>query len=360
MSPDPPRPISSPSSCTWSPLLSLPLLLLLLLALSSSSLPLISAQSSTAAAKAAIFARIFAVYDLETRPLFNQSLNGASLPVVITTQFRINLLYAVSSRDEQFNVDLFVTEVWNDPRLAFPSSMWDAAANGDLRVPATRPWKPDTFFYNALSCATSDTLLTLVSTGTLTWVRHLTCTVHDSFELQQFPFDSQTLALRRLSFAYNMNELQLNAASPCFLPDPSVNYENSLWDLGQAADCSTGFLSFRSSQAPYSEVTANLYVVRKFTNYVVKLILPMFIIVLLSTLTYWIDPMSAPARVGGTVTLVLSIVTFNLTVSNDLPKINYNTLLDWFVCQQSAHEPNPQPQPRDALHPLLTACQSLH
>ena len=70
---------------------------------------------------------------------------------------------------------------------------------------------------------------------------------------------------------------------------------------------------------------------RKYTNYVVKLILPMFIIVLLSTLTYWIDPMSAPARVGGTVTLVLSIVTFNLTVSNDLPKINYNTLLDWFV-----------------------------
>ena len=128
-----------------------------------------------------------------------------------------------------------------------------------------------------------------------------------------------------------MNELSLLAASPCFNPDPSVNYENSLWSLGQPADCSTGFLSFRSSQAPYSEVTASLYVTRLFMNYVVKLILPMFIIVLLSTLTYWIDPMSAPARVGGTVTLVLSIVTFNLTVSSDLPKINYNTLLDWFV-----------------------------
>ena len=45
-------------------------------------------------------------------------------------------------------------------------------------------------------------------------------------------------------------------------------------------------------------MTANLYVVRKYTNYVVKLILPMFIIVLLSTLTYWIDPMSAPAQSG--------------------------------------------------------------
>ncbi len=57
----------------------------------------------------------------------------------------------------------------------------------------------------------------------------------------------------------------------------------------------------------------------------------MFIIVTLSTLTYWIDPGSPPARVGGTVTLVLSIVTFNLVVSQDLPKINYSTLLDWYV-----------------------------
>ena len=78
-------------------------------------------------------------------------------------------------------------------------------------------------------------------------------------------------------------------------------------------------------------MTAELYLTRKSENYIVKLIMPMFIIVTLSTLTYWIDPGSPPARVGGTVTLVLSIVTFNLVVSQDLPKINYSTLLDWYV-----------------------------
>ena len=307
------------------------LLLFLSLSLWLCHLPLCAGQTSAQAAaaaanKRAIFNRIFQQYDVDTRPNYN-----TSTPVSITTQFRVNLLYAVSSRDEQFNIDLFVTEQWIDPRLAFDPSLWDATQLGVLRVPTTNPWKPDTFFYNALSCTTSDQLLTLTAVGQLTWTRHLTCTIHDSFELQDFPFDGQTLPLRRLSFAYNMNELQLQYALPCYSPDPSVHYENSLWDIGRTADCSSGYLSFRSNQAPYSEVTANLYVVRKYTNYVVKLILPMFIIVLLSTLTYWIDPMSAPARVGGTVTLVLSIVTFNLTVSNDLPKINYNTLLDWFV-----------------------------
>lgn len=291
------------------------------------------AQTSPTQAKSAIFAQIFSGYDNDTRPLFNTTdpTTGGTNPVIINTQFRVNLLYSVSSRDEQFNIDLFVTETWLDERLIFDQSMWDPSLLGALRVPLTKPWKPDTFFYNALSCVTSDQLLTLTYEGKMSWTRHLTCSVHDAFSLSNFPFDSQSLPLTRLSFAYNMNELSIVHTDPCYSPDPSVNYQNSLWDLNGAATCSNGFLSFRSSQAPYSIVTATLNVKRKAQNYIVKLILPMFIIVLLSTLTYWIDPTSPPARIGATVTLVLSIVTFNITVSSDLPKINYSTLIDWFV-----------------------------
>lgn len=61
------------------------------------------------------------------------------------------------------------------------------------------------------------------------------------------------------------------------------------------------------------------------------MILPMFLLVLLSTLSYAVDPAAPPARVAFSVALILSIVTFNLVVSQDLPKINYATLLDWYV-----------------------------
>lgn len=76
---------------------------------------------------------------------------------------------------------------------------------------------------------------------------------------------------------------------------------------------------------------ASLNVYRLTNSYVIKMIAPMFLLVFLSSLTYWIDPMSTPARIGFSVTLVLSIVTFNFTVSQDLPKINYPTLLDGYV-----------------------------
>lgn len=41
---------------------------------------------------------------------------------------------------------------------------------------------------------------------------------------------------------------------------------------------------------------------------------------------------SPPARVGSSFTLVLAVVTFNVTVGNELPKLNYLTLMDWLVC----------------------------
>jgi hypothetical protein len=256
---------------------------------------------------------------------------NSSQPVPVSVSFRINLLFSVDSKNELFTLDLFTREVWSDERLRFDQSMWPVEHLGLLRIPTTiKVWKPDTFFYNAVSCTISDQLLTLSYLGQLTWIRHQNCVFHVSFNLLNFPFDTQTLVLRRLSFAYNENELVLRAASPCYQPDPSNNYQNSLWDL-TSWSCENNFFGFRSSQAPYTQVTANLFVSRKYENYIVKMIAPMFVITLLSTLTFWIDANSPPARVGATVTLVLSIVTFNLVVSQDLPKINYSTLLDWYV-----------------------------
>lgn len=252
--------------------------------------------------------------------------------MIVDVQFRVNLLYSVDSKNEQYSLDFFVRELWDDPRLQFDSALWPDSL-GSLRVPTTKSiWKPDTFFLNAVSCTTSDNLLTLNSTGRLNWSRHQTCVFKADFDLLKFPFDSQTFSIKRVSYAYTQSELVLRpiASGPCFLPDPTIGFENSLWDL-TAADCSAQTFLFRVGQDNYYQVAGNLYVKRKFQNYIVKLILPMFIIVCLSTITYFIDASSTPARVGGTVTLVLSIITFNLVVSQDLPKINYSTLLDWYV-----------------------------
>lgn len=112
--------------------------------------------------------------------------------VVVDVQFRVNLLYAVDSKNEQFSLDFFVRELWTDERLQFEPSLWPDAL-GALRVPASRAiWRPDTFFLNAVSCSTSDQLLTLNATGRLNWSRHQTCVFKADFNLLDFPFESVT------------------------------------------------------------------------------------------------------------------------------------------------------------------------
>lgn len=289
---------------------------------------LLCIPSCYAQQKAAIYAQIFntSTYDPTIRP--NLSINQ---PVYMNVNYRINLLYSVSAVNEVYSIDLYVRESWYDNRLVYNESLWPVSTMGVLRIPTSKVWKPDTFFLNAITCSTQDELVTLTYDGLVKWARHMTCTFHANLSLIEFPFDTQIFDLQRLSFAYTQDELVYTYTSNlCFNPDPTQNWDNSLWNLVNT-DCYNTQYNFRSFQSPYSLVTSNLHVQRKSASYILKMILPMFVVVCLSTLTYWIDPMSPPARVGSTITLVLSIITFNLTVSQDLPKINYSTLLDWYV-----------------------------
>ena len=84
-------------------------------------------------------------YDDSLRPLI-----GTGQPVVVYLNFRVDLLYAVSSADETFALDFFMTERWVDARLAFNTSTFSLPYGDSLRLPLTGPWKPDTYFFNAI------------------------------------------------------------------------------------------------------------------------------------------------------------------------------------------------------------------
>lgn len=317
----------------------------LCLSTSSSFISSVTAASSDDPQLSVLWKQIFTNYDNLIRPGLNftqaaaydaavannQTIlpNNIVPPTVINLVIRINLLLNVDNKEETFQVDMFVNEWWKDPRLMFDRTKWNLnESNAILRFPSSyTPWLPDTFFFNAVKCTTSDTSLSLKYDGTVYWSRHQTCTFHCDFDLLNFPFDRQTLPMKRTSFTYSSNELVLNFDTASgFRPDPKSNWQNSVWTLVRtyANESPLIFINTHS---------ANTYLVvdRMWQNYAVKMILPLFMLVLISTMSYAIDPGAPPARVAFSVALILSIVTFNLIVSQGLPAINYATLLDWYV-----------------------------
>lgn len=194
-----------------------------------------------------MFASLFTGYDAQLRPGLN-----TSKPVTIDTALRINLLYNVDSKEETFQLDLFVNEYWRDDRLVFDAERWHT--KDTLRIPSKyTPWLPDTFFFNAIKCQTvSESSLTLSSDGSVFWSRHQSCTFHTSFDLLRFPFDQQLLAVRRTSFSYSDKELLLNFLTYSgWRPDPETDFTNSLWDFDYAFsnESSLVFINTHSANA---------------------------------------------------------------------------------------------------------------
>lgn len=67
-------------------------------------------------------------------------------------------------------------------------------------------------------------------------------------------------------------------------------------------------------------------------NFIVKMILPIYLIILMSTVGYQLDAISAaPARTGLAMTCVLTQVAFSNSVSTMLPKVAYLTWMDYYL-----------------------------
>jgi hypothetical protein len=73
----------------------------------------------------------------------------------------------------------------------------------------------------------------------------------------------------------------------------------------------------------FSVATAVVSVSRRTEQYMSKVIVPLATIVTLATGQFYIDRNSAPARIGFSITMTLTVVTFNVFLSNELPRIGY-------------------------------------
>lgn len=310
-------------------------------------LAILAAAEVTAISRRDLVDRLFNDYDNTARPFLN-----TTEPVRVRVQMKLSHVFNVEAKSSSCHADVFLRQTWTDPRLS-----WDLADfSRTVRVPTTLPWLPDLGFTYALKCEpVRDESVIIFFTGDILYSKHLQCQFAQSFNLHRFPFDQSKLQFRLQSFIYNRLQLDLRAGTiadsdlddvdgpvedstnsvtgaitDCFPSPPEDELVSSTFQFSQS-DCVQRDISWRPGRPKYSTLEFSIVVQRRGEHYVVKLVLPLGLLAFLSTLTYWIDLHSPPARTGFSVTLLLAVVTFNILVGQDLPKIAYNTMLDWYV-----------------------------
>ena len=78
----------------------------------------------------------------------------------------------------------------------------------------------------------------------------------------------------------------------------------------------------------YSRLSYNFLVERHYFSYFLKLIIPLFIIVVLSYLVFFIPSSQLEVASSLTVTALIAAVAFQITISDDIPTVGYTTSCD--------------------------------
>ena len=88
----------------------------------------------------------------------------------------------------------------------------------------------------------------------------------------------------------------------------------------------TRFLYIFSGE--YSCLTVDLTFKREFSYYLLTIYVPCCMLVIVSWVSFWLDPNAVPARVSLGVTTLLTMSTQTASINNSLPPVAYTKAID--------------------------------
>ena len=153
--------------------------------------------------------------------------------------------------------------------------------------------------------------------------------------LEKYPFDTQVLEMvfedkrsdvSRLEFVRDRPPVTVNDGPAMSIPGYVLG-EPKMFVVAHKYPTNFGDISTEAN-VPYSRIIVALPVTRDVLPYVVKIVLPIFIVILITSLIYLLPARLEDARAGIGITAMLTIVALQWTTDASLPAVEYLTMLD--------------------------------
>lgn len=112
----------------------------------------------------------------------------------------------------------------------------------------------------------------------------------------------------------------------CFLSISNCNFITDS-ELDDFYNKDYKFLFF-SILGEYSCLTVDLTFKREFSYYLLTIYVPCCMLVIVSWVSFWLDPNAVPARVSLGVTTLLTMSTQTASINNSLPPVAYTKAID--------------------------------
>lgn len=243
----------------------------------------------------------------------------------VTVGIYVNDIQEISLASNSFTADFYLWLRWRDPKI--DPSLSIGAMNSTARDNSTS---------SSTGGVTGKPLYDApldMPDGSKYQVLRFQGVFSKEYNLERYPFDVQNLLLVFEDEQMDFDRLQ-------FVPDATpvtVNGDVSIPGYVVGKPRMEVFVNkyptnFGDISTPgnsvYSQVVVTIPMTREVLSYLVKLMLPIIIIVLITSLIYILPARLEDARAGIGVTAMLTIVALQWTTDDSLPSVEYLTMLD--------------------------------
>ncbi|KAF0037943.1 hypothetical protein F2P81_010817 [Scophthalmus maximus] len=244
-----------------------------------------------------ILNRLMVSYDPRIRPNFQ------GIPVESKVNIFINSFGSIQETTMDYRVNIFLRQRWNDPRLRLPTDFKSEALTVDPNMFQCL-WKPDLFFANEKNAnfhdVTQDNILLFIfRNGDVLIIGYTTSDL--VFMWQSDPVQMEEIALPQFD-----------------IKQEDIKYGN----------CT----KFYQGTGYYTCVEVIFTLRRQVGFYLMGVYAPTLLIVVLSWLSFWINPDASAARVPLGILSVLSLSSESMLLASELPKVSYVKAIDiWLI-----------------------------
>jgi hypothetical protein len=260
-------------------------------------------------------------------------------PVVVQAGFDLHDINKIDDETETFEFEGVLVLEWRDVRQAFDPAA--EGANEKLYQGAYQfnevfsGWFPQVVLVNESGLYEKNgVLLRVRPDGSLRLVETVNAVAKTDLDLRAHPFDRQQLDAVFAVLGFDEEEvvLQRVAAGDASAPSGAAAVRVPQWDLERVG---TSIRSLRASHAGRlgvaSAFVVSMHVERRSFFMVRLVIVPLFLIVILSWSVFWMDQSSLGDRVSVSFIGILTVVAYQIVLSEILPRISYLTLMNGFL-----------------------------
>lgn len=270
-----------------------------------------------------------------------QQHSGAD-PVEVSATLYINKIYNIDSVNETYQIDGYMYYSWIDERVVFNAedSLVESMIYENERAKELMKsdfWIPAFELINVQGSKEDPNIrIEIHRDHKIEYVERFFDTFSTDMDYQKFPFDSQAFKVEIEAFSYDQSQLIFKNSEIY----PKLDNENPSeiisedWKITKLKDTiTTNSFEFSNNdvgaQKTYSRVIFRVEAERIYGYYLWQVLFPLMIIILASFSIFWIKEFSAQIGVG--FTLMLTVVAFNFYSASILPKLPYNTFIEYVI-----------------------------